>query len=127
MTNGEGNHKDNSDCHGNDDVEADSPRGTVGYRSTDQGPKGQSSAFNGAANPKNGGPTLERCGVGNDAGRISVYYTIARVRWRPHMLMPELMPAAPKPLNARPRMNDTDDGAAAVRTEPTVKIENDVM
>lgn len=43
------------------------------------------------------------------------------------MLMPELMPAAPKPLNARPRMNDTDDGAAAVRTEPTVKIENDVM
>lgn len=77
MTDGEGNHKDNSDCHGNDDVKADSPRGTVGYRPTDQRPKGQSSALNGAANPKNGGPTLERRGIGNDAGRISVYYTIA--------------------------------------------------
>ena len=44
-----------------------------------------------------------------------------------HMFIPANMPAAPKPLIARPRINTVDFGAAADSTEPRTKTENEAM
>jgi len=38
------------------------------------------------------------------------------------MYMPEFIPAAPRPLTARPRMKAVDVGEAAVRIEPATKM-----
>ena len=43
------------------------------------------------------------------------------------MYMPAFMPAAPKPLSARPMMNAVDVGAAAVRSVPITKTTNENM
>jgi hypothetical protein len=39
-----------------------------------------------------------------------------------NMNMPEFIPAAPRPLTARPKMKAVDVGEAAVRIEPTTKM-----
>lgn len=38
-----------------------------------------------------------------------------------NIYMPEFIPAAPRPLTARPRMKEVDVGEAAVRIEPAIK------
>lgn len=44
-----------------------------------------------------------------------------------HMFMPARIPAAARPLSARPIMKDGADGAAADSAEPLVKTSNDAM
>jgi hypothetical protein len=41
------------------------------------------------------------------------------------MFIPASMPAAPRPLNARPTMKAVDVGAVAERTDPMQKTNND--
>jgi hypothetical protein len=49
------------------------------------------------------------------------------VQTEAYMPTPENIPAAPKPLSARPTINAIDVGAVADTTEPMLKMKNDVM
>lgn len=44
-----------------------------------------------------------------------------------YIVVPENAPAAPRPLIARPMMNEGDVGAAAERTDPIVKSDIDIV
>lgn len=43
------------------------------------------------------------------------------------MVPPEKMPAPPRPVMARPRMNNNEDGATVQRTDPRAKMTNEVV